>query len=104
MRGHLYDSAWYSGYSVAYWKLDLAKGDRVKIVTDASGTDSPPCQMLYLPDTGEPDATTPLLNPTTSSRNDHARRPALRTGRAARHLHARDGQRGHLLSRRRSSA
>jgi LysM domain len=67
--GKLYDHAWYSGYSVAYWTASLAKGDRVTIVTDASGTDAPPCQLLYLPGAA-PDPTAPLLNPTFTSRKE----------------------------------
>jgi hypothetical protein len=68
-RGHLYDSAFYSGFSVAFWTASFAKGDRITIRTTASGT--PPCQLLYMPGTDDVNvgATTPLLEPVSSTRD-----------------------------------
>ena len=40
-RGRLYDGAFYSGYSVAFWTGSFAKGDRISIRTTASRGDTP---------------------------------------------------------------
>jgi hypothetical protein len=71
VRGQLFDGAFYSGYSVAFWTASLVKGDRMTIRTKSSGDDTPPCQILYMPGTDDLNvgATTPLLNPATSSRD-----------------------------------
>src|SRR4051794_14688950 len=70
LRGRLYDGAFYSGYSVAFWTASFHKGDRITIRTKSSGEDSPPCQILYMPGTDDNNvgATTPLLDPASSSR------------------------------------
>jgi LysM domain len=82
-RGHLYDSAFYSGFSVAFWTASFAKGDRITIRTKASGT--PPCQLLYMPGTDDVNvgATTPLLEPVAATRDgsvDGQRWVATETG------------------------
>jgi len=71
VKGELYDGAFYSGYSVAFWTAPLVKGDRMTIRTKSSGGDTPPCQILYMPGADDLNvgATTPLLNPASSSRN-----------------------------------
>ena len=71
MRGQLYDGAFYSGYSVAFWTASLAKGDRMTIRTKSSGGDTPPCQILYMPGTDDLNvgATTPLLDPASQTRH-----------------------------------
>jgi hypothetical protein len=70
-RGQLYDGAFYSGYSVAFWTGSFAKGDRISIRTTSSGGDTPPCQLLYMPGTDDVNvgATTPLLEPARQSRH-----------------------------------
>src|SRR4051812_8487767 len=85
LRGRLYDGAFYSGYSVAFWTASLAKGDRVAIRTKASGQTTPPCQILYMPGADDINvgATTPLLEPTSSTRDgsvDGQRWVATQTG------------------------
>jgi hypothetical protein len=69
VRGHLYDAAFYSGYSVAFWTASFAKGDRISIRTTAGGSDTPPCQILYMPGTDDLNvgATTPILDPDPES-------------------------------------
>ncbi len=71
VKGELYDGAFYSGYSVAFYSASLVKGDRITIRTKSSGDDTPPCQIIYLPGTDDltVGATTPLLNPVDSSRD-----------------------------------
>jgi hypothetical protein len=63
VRGQLYDGAFYSGYSVAYWLVPFVKGDRITMHTRAPEGDTPPCQLLYLPvtDYNNVGATSPLL-------------------------------------------
>jgi hypothetical protein len=70
-RGHLYDSAFFSGYSVAFWNAPLVRGDRVTIKTDAAGGDTPPCNLLFMPGTDDLNVsgTSPLLDPASSSRD-----------------------------------
>ncbi|HEY6887748.1 MAG TPA: LysM domain-containing protein [Solirubrobacter sp.] len=72
VKGQLYDGAFYSGYSVAFYSASFNKGDRITIRTRSYGGDSPPCQIIYLPGTDDLNvgATSPLLNPTSSSRNE----------------------------------
>src|SRR4051794_18888097 len=62
-RGRLYEGAFYSGYSVAYWNAPLLKGDRITIRTAAPSGVTPPCQILFMPGTDDLNvgATTPLL-------------------------------------------
>jgi hypothetical protein len=71
VRGQLYDGAFYSGYSVAFWTASLVKGDRMTIRTRSAGGDPPPCQILYLPGTDDRNvgATTPLLDPASQTRD-----------------------------------
>jgi hypothetical protein len=71
VKGELFDSAFYSGYSVAFYSVAFAKGDRITIRTKSSGDDTPPCQIIYLPgvDDTSVGATSPLLNPVDSSRD-----------------------------------
>ena len=70
-RGQLFDGAFYSGYSVAYWNAPLHKGDRITIHTKAGAGDTPPCQLLFMPGTDDINvgATTPLLDPASSTRD-----------------------------------
>jgi len=70
-RGRLYEGAFFSGYSVAYWSAELRKGDFVTILTSASGGDTPPCQFLFLPGTDDTNVggQTPSLEPASQSRN-----------------------------------
>jgi len=69
--GSLYDSAFYSGYSVAYWKLPILKGDRISMRTSADGGEAPPCQLLFMPGTDDLNvgATSPMLDPRDSTRD-----------------------------------
>jgi hypothetical protein len=71
VRGQLYDGAFYSGYSVAYWTASLVKGDRMTIRTKSTGADTPPCQLLYMPGTDDLNvgATTPVLDPASQTRD-----------------------------------
>ena len=71
VKGKLYEGAFYSGYSVAFYTASFAKGDRVTIRTKSSGGDTPPCQIIYLPGADDLNigATTPILNPVDSSRD-----------------------------------
>jgi hypothetical protein len=70
-RGRLYEGAWYSGYSVAYWNAPLLKGDRITIHTTAAAGDTPPCQLLLMPGTDDINvgATSPILDPASSTRD-----------------------------------
>ncbi len=71
LRGQLYDGAFYSGYSVAFWTAPFVKGDRITIQTKSSGDDTPPCQILFMPGTDDLNvgATTPILNPASQTRD-----------------------------------
>lgn len=71
VRGQLFDGAFYSGFSVAFWTASFSKGDRITIRTKSSGSDTPPCQILYMPGTDDNNvgATTPLLDPASSARH-----------------------------------
>jgi hypothetical protein len=85
VRGRLYEGAFYSGYSVAFWAAPFAKGDHITIRTRSSGGDTPPCQILYMPgtDDGNVSATTPILDPASSTRDgtvDVQRWVATQTG------------------------
>ncbi len=70
MRGSMYDSAFYSGYSVAFWIVSFAEGDRITIKTKASDGVTPPCQILFMPGTDDTNvsSTTPILEPASSTR------------------------------------
>jgi LysM domain len=70
-RARIYAGAFFSGYSVAYWNAPLVKGDRVTIATTATGGDTPPCQMLYLPGTDDNTVggQTPILDPASQTRH-----------------------------------
>jgi nucleoid-associated protein YgaU len=70
-RGRLYDGAFYSGYSVAYWTASFRKGDFITILTSASGGDTPPGQMLFMPGTDDSNVggQTPYLEPASQSRD-----------------------------------
>jgi nucleoid-associated protein YgaU len=70
-RGRLYDGAFFSGYSVAYWTASLRKGDFITILTSASGGDTPPCPFLFLPGTDDNNVggQTPSLEAATQSRD-----------------------------------
>jgi hypothetical protein len=83
--GSLYDAAFYSGYSVAFWTASFNKGDRIDIKTSSAHGDTPPCQILYMPGTDDVNvgATTPILDPQSSTRNgthDGQRWVATQTG------------------------
>ena len=85
MRGSLYDSAFYSGYSVAFWGASFAKGDHITIRTKAPSGVTPPCQILYMPGTDDTNvsSTTPILDPASATRNgsrDAQRWVATQTG------------------------
>src|SRR4051812_48718562 len=71
LRGQLYDGAFYSGYSVAFWTASFAKGDHIAMQTKSSGGDTPPCQILYMPGTDDLNvgATSPKLEPASQSRH-----------------------------------
>ncbi len=101
VRGRLYDGAFYSGYSVAFWKASLAKGDRMTIRTRSAGGDTPPCQILYhaghrRPQRRSDDA---AAGSGVADAARSARRPALRSGDPERNLRPGDDERGHLLIR-----
>ncbi len=70
-RGRLYDGAFYSGYSVAFWSVYLVAGDRMTIRTKSSGGDTPPCQILFMPGTDDSNvsSTSPILDPASQTRN-----------------------------------
>jgi len=70
-RGELYDQAFDSGFSVAYWTAPLLKGDRVTIRAKATGDDTPPCHLLFMPGTADDNisATAPMLEPASGSRD-----------------------------------
>jgi hypothetical protein len=71
LRGELFDAAFYSGYSVAYWTLPILKGDRISMRTTAKGDDTPPCQLLFKPGTDDLNvgATAPMLDPSDTTRD-----------------------------------
>ena len=71
MHGRLFDGAYISGYSIAYWNAPLLKGDRITIVTDASGSDTPPCQVLFMPGTDDINvqAQPPVLEAASATRD-----------------------------------
>jgi hypothetical protein len=70
-RGRLHEGAFFSGYSVAYWTASFRKGDFITILTAASGGDTPPCQMLFMPGTDDNSVggQTPYLEPASQSRD-----------------------------------
>lgn len=85
VRGQLYDGAFYSGFSVAFWTVDFATGDRISIRTQTSDGDTPPCQILFMPGTDDTNvsSTTPILDPASSTRHgstDGQRWVATQTG------------------------
>jgi LysM repeat protein len=71
VRGSLYDSNFYSGFSAAFWTASFAEGDRITIRTKAASGVTPPCQILYMPGTDDINvgATTPILDPASSTRH-----------------------------------
>jgi LysM domain len=84
-RGSLYDGAFYSGYSVAFWTASFSEGDHITLRTTSSGADTPPCQILYMPGTDDTNvsATTPVLEPASATRDgssDEQRWVATQTG------------------------
>jgi len=85
LRGSLYDSNFYSGYSAAFWAVSFAEGDRIAIKTRAPDGVTPPCQILYMPGTDDTNVsgTTPILEPASTTRNgstDGQRWVATQTG------------------------
>jgi hypothetical protein len=70
-RGRLYEGAFFSGYSAAFWTASFRQGDFITILTSASGGDTPPCQMLYMPGTDDSNVNgqSPYLEPATQSRD-----------------------------------
>jgi nucleoid-associated protein YgaU len=70
-RGRLYDGAFYSGFSVAYWGIYMVAGDRMTIRTKSTGGATPPCQILFMPGTDDSNvsSTTPILDPATQTRH-----------------------------------
>jgi hypothetical protein len=71
VRGQLFDGAFYSGYSVAYWTVPFLKGDRISMKTAASRGETPPCQLLFMPGTDDTNvgATSPILESASATRN-----------------------------------
>ena len=71
MHGRIYDGAFFSGYSIAYWIAPLVKGDRVTIATTPPAGDTPPCQMLFMPGTedGTVSGQTPILDAASQTRH-----------------------------------
>jgi hypothetical protein len=71
VRGRLFDGAFFSGFSVAYWTMPFLKGDRIRMRTTASRGETPPCQLLFMPGTDDTNvsSTTPLLDPTSATRS-----------------------------------
>jgi hypothetical protein len=69
-RGKLYDGAFYSGFSVAYWSVYMVAGDRMTVRTAASHGDTPPCQILFMPGTDDTNvsSTSPILDPASQTR------------------------------------
>jgi LysM repeat protein len=85
VRGSLYDSNFYSGYSAAFWAGPFTEGDRISIKTVAKHGVTPPCQILYMPgaDDSNVGATSPILEPASTSRHgsvDGQRWVATETG------------------------
>jgi nucleoid-associated protein YgaU len=85
LHGRLYDGAFYSGYSVAFWTAPFVKGDRITIRTKAAPGVTPPCQILFMPGTDDLNvgATTPVLDPASQTRHgsrNGQRWVATRTG------------------------
>jgi len=78
VRGRLFDGAFYSGYSVAYWTVPFLKGDRISMKTSASRGETPPCQLLFMPGTDDTNvgATSPILESASATR--HGSRDAQR--------------------------
>ena len=66
------------------WTASFTKGDRITIRTTASGGDTPPCQILFMPGTDDTNvgATTPILNP--ASRRGDGSHDVQRLGRRPR--------------------
>ncbi len=84
-RGSMYDGAFYSGYSVAFWTVSFTKGDRISIRTQAPHGVTPPCQILYMPGTDDTNvsSTTPILDSASATRDgsvDGQRWVATQTG------------------------
>jgi nucleoid-associated protein YgaU len=71
MRGRLFDGAFYSGYSVAYWTVPFLKGDRISMRTAAAHGETPPCQLLFMPGTDDTNvgATSPILESASATRH-----------------------------------
>jgi nucleoid-associated protein YgaU len=69
--GELYDGAFYSGFSVAYWGIYMVAGDRMTIRTKSTHGDTPPCQILFMPGTDDSNvsSTSPILDPETQTRH-----------------------------------
>jgi nucleoid-associated protein YgaU len=69
-RGSLYDSNFYSGFSAAFWAVQFNEGDHISMKTVAQHGVTPPCQILYMPGTDDANvgATTPILQPTSTTR------------------------------------
>jgi hypothetical protein len=78
VRGRLFDGAFYSGYSVAYWTVPFLKGDRISMKTAAARGETPPCQLLFMPGTDDTNvgATSPILESASATR--HGSRDAQR--------------------------
>jgi LysM domain-containing protein len=70
-RGSLYDSNFYSGFSAAFWAMQLTEGDRVSMKTVAQNGVTPPCQILYMPGTDDStvSSTSPIENPASTTRH-----------------------------------
>jgi hypothetical protein len=71
VHGSLYDNNFYAGYSVAYWTVGFGKGDRISIKTKARASETPPCQIIYMPGTDDTSIgpTTPILDSASTTRD-----------------------------------
>jgi hypothetical protein len=71
VRGRMFDSAFFSGYSVAYWTMGLSKGQHITIRAAASGGAAPPCPLVFMPGTDDSNVsgTQPVLDPAYQQRN-----------------------------------
>jgi hypothetical protein len=85
IRDSLQGSNFIAGYSVSFWTVSFAEGDRISIRTTARDGQTPPCQILYMPgaDDNNINGATPILDPASTTRDgsvDGQRWVATQTG------------------------
>jgi uncharacterized membrane protein YgcG len=85
IRDSLQGTNFIAGYSVSFWTVSFAEGDRISIRTTARNGETPPCQILYMPgaDDNNINGATPILDPASTTRNgsvDGQRWVATQTG------------------------